>query len=49
MYAEADQLLAKLNLRFKSDKLVGETFYRRSANGGNRQSAELRIQSHHYG
>ncbi len=24
MYAEADQLLAKLNLRFKSDKLVGE-------------------------
>lgn len=24
MYAEADHLLAKLNLRFKSDKLVGE-------------------------
>ncbi|MDI4751665.1 glutathione binding-like protein, partial [Salmonella enterica subsp. enterica serovar Anatum] len=23
MYAEADHLLAKLNLRFKSDKLVG--------------------------
>lgn len=23
MYAEADKLLAKLNLRFKSDKLVG--------------------------
>ncbi len=30
MYAEADRLLAKLNLRFKSDKLVGE-LYRRSA------------------
>ncbi len=24
MYAEADKLLAKLNLRFKSDKLVGD-------------------------
>lgn len=24
MYAEADLLLAKLNLRFKSDRLVGE-------------------------
>lgn len=26
MYAEADKLLAKLNLRFKSDKLVGDFF-----------------------
>ncbi len=44
MYAEADHLLAKLNLRFKSDKRWANFLYRRSAEMvGNRQSAELRI------
>ncbi|MCS5960392.1 hypothetical protein LNP74_12975 [Klebsiella pneumoniae subsp. pneumoniae] len=39
MYAEADKLLAKLNFRFTSQKLVGDLIDWRSANGGDRQSA----------
>ncbi|WP_121338684.1 ATP-binding cassette domain-containing protein, partial [Pseudomonas aeruginosa] len=35
MYAEADKLLAKLNLRFKSDKLVGDLSI------GDRQMVEI--------
>ena len=40
MYAEADKLLARLNL-YSSHRLVAELLHRRSADGGNRQGAQF--------
>ncbi len=49
MYAEADRLLARLNLRYSSHRLVGELSIGDQQMVGDRQGAELRIESDHHG